>query len=93
MRNDVAQVRLWSRSFRGTTVGIFSLAFLFAFEWIAVATIMPVVAQSLQLADALIEISAPVRRESCPVCLGRSLVVRQSVERVPNVLQPNSQGL
>ena len=61
MTNDVAQVRLWSRSFRGTTVGIFSLAFLFAFEAIAVATIMPVVARDLDgIALYAIAFSAPV---------------------------------
>lgn len=61
MTNEVAQARLWSRSFRSTTVGIFSLAFLFAFEAIAVATIMPVVARDLDgIALYAIAFSAPV---------------------------------
>ena len=38
---------LWTGRYLRTTVGIFSLAFMFAFEYLAVATVMPDVAQAL----------------------------------------------
>ena len=37
----------WSSTFRTTTIGIFALAFLVAFESLAVTTVMPVVADDL----------------------------------------------
>ncbi|MCQ1954202.1 MFS transporter [Arthrobacter sp. zg-Y238] len=37
----------WSRRYLPTTVGLFTLAFLFAFEALAVGTVMPVVAREL----------------------------------------------
>lgn len=37
----------WSATYRTSTIGIFSLAFLIAFEALAVATVMPIVAKDL----------------------------------------------
>ncbi|GAA1725395.1 MFS transporter [Aeromicrobium alkaliterrae] len=37
----------WSRRYASTTIGVFSLAFLFAFEALAVATVMPDVVRDL----------------------------------------------
>ena len=42
-----SSARVWSRTYRTTTAGLFALAFLFAFEALAVATVMPVVARDL----------------------------------------------
>ena len=37
----------WDRQHAGVTLGVFSLAFLFAFEALAVATVMPEVVRDL----------------------------------------------
>lgn len=51
----------WSRRYRGTTAGIFALAFLFAFEGLAVASIMPLVAGELDgLSWYAISFAAPM---------------------------------
>lgn len=44
---DAAVVSPWRGRYGRTTVGVFSLAFLFAFEALAVATVMPDVAEDL----------------------------------------------
>lgn len=47
MTTVVAEAGPWSAKYRTTTVGVFALAFLVAFEALAVATIMPIVADDL----------------------------------------------
>ena len=57
----LAPAPLLSRSYRATTAGLFALAFLFAFESMAVATVMPVVGRELDgLAAYAISFSAPM---------------------------------
>ncbi|MFT4471337.1 MFS transporter [Arthrobacter sulfonylureivorans] len=57
----LAPAPLLSRSYRATTAGLFALAFLFAFESLAVATVMPVVGRELHgLAAYAIAFSAPI---------------------------------
>ena len=42
-----ARPSLWTGRYLRTTVGVFALAFMFAFEYLAVATVMPDVAEAL----------------------------------------------
>lgn len=61
MATDLLPAPLWSRSYRGTTGGLFALAFVFAFEAISVATVMPVAGRELGgLALYAIAFSAPL---------------------------------
>jgi MFS family permease len=58
---ELAPAALWSRTYRGTTAGLFVLAFVFAFEAISVATVMPVAGRELDgLALYAIAFSAPL---------------------------------
>ncbi|WP_262106499.1 MFS transporter [Arthrobacter sp. Marseille-P9274] len=61
MTVELAPAPLLSKTYRATTAGIFALAFLFAFEAIAVATVMPVVGRELDgLPLYAIAFSAPL---------------------------------
>lgn len=44
---EAGRVSLWTGRYLRTTVGVFALAFMFAFEYLAVATVMPDVARAL----------------------------------------------
>jgi len=44
---ETGRVSLWTGRYLRTTVGVFALAFMFAFEYLAVATVMPEVAAAL----------------------------------------------
>lgn len=55
------RVSLWTGTYLRTTVGIFALAFMFAFEYLAVATVMPEVAEALDgLSLYAVAFSAPM---------------------------------
>ncbi|EMY33109.1 major facilitator transporter, partial [Arthrobacter crystallopoietes BAB-32] len=61
MTVELKPAPLLSKTYRATTAGIFALAFLSAFEAIAVATVMPVVARDLDgLALYAIAFSTPL---------------------------------
>ncbi|UPO77421.1 MFS transporter [Arthrobacter sp. Helios] len=62
---------VFSRTYRTTSVGLFSLAFLFAFEALAVATVMPVVARDLDgLAIYALAFGAPMALSVVSIGLG-----------------------
>ena len=44
---ETGPASLWAGRYLRTTVGVFALAFMFAFEYLAVATVMPEVAEAL----------------------------------------------
>jgi len=58
---EAPRVSLWTGPYLRTTVGVFSLAFMFAFEALAVATVMPDVAAALDgLALYAVAFAAPM---------------------------------
>ncbi|MBD7996825.1 MFS transporter [Arthrobacter sp. Sa2CUA1] len=62
---------VFSRAYRTTSAGLFSLAFLFAFEALAVATVMPVVARDLDgLSIYALAFGAPMALSVVSIGLG-----------------------
>ena len=61
---------LWSGRFRATTVGLFFLSALFAFESFAVATVMPVVGHEFgALASYALAFAAPIAMSVFAICV------------------------
>ena len=76
----------WDRQHAGVTLGVFSLAFLFAFEALAVATVMPEVVRDLDgLSLYAVAFAAPLATSILALVVAGPMADRHGPVRVLNV--------